>query len=76
MGVALGDLWVILGSLWRHDACMLGFGAVSDLVLDRKHILKGQGRHGDSKAGSNPASRSHFVSCFVYLEHCEVNLGI
>ena len=36
MGVALGDLWVILGSLWRHDACMWGLGgAVFDLVLAR-----------------------------------------
>ena len=57
MGVALGDLWAILGSPWRYDAYMFGLGgAVLDLVLARYRILEGQEGRGYPRE-SFPAER-------------------
>ena len=59
MRVDLGDLWIILGSLWGHDAYMLGLGrAVFDLVLARWHILEGQEGPGDASRTNSPPAPS------------------
>ena len=88
MRVALGDLWVILGPLWRHDAYMWGLGrAVFDLVLVRSHILEGQDSQEEKRKTNNEAKRVtlgslwgrcwvSLGSLFVFLGHFEVTLGI
>ena len=59
--MALGDLWVLLGSLWRYDAYMWGLGGtVFDFVLARYHILEGQEGPEDASRTSNGASQSDF----------------
>ena len=68
MGVSLADLWIILGSLWRYDACMCGpGGAVFDLVFARLHLLKVQEGHGYSREKLQSSERRRFWVTFGSL---------
>ena len=56
--MALGDLWVILGSVWRYDAHMWGLGgAVLDLVPAERYLA--------SPTSGNLITTSHWGICGI-----------